>query len=615
MVASLSPGLEAAKATLQLASIVAPHAREALEQLGRALSPSAETGPAETIVVPMSGLERRQLEELTASNEKQMRAQEYEALASVLSLIPDITLGAQGISSPVVQAQIGGTLLSTFARLKGSGFSYEAGQHSYKANLHSILSSYERRAAEWMHQAKLALSEGEQVGKQMVAAGIRLRAAQLELSDHDQQIEHARATDTMLREKYTNEQLYDWLSGQLASAYFECYQLAYDVSKRAERAFRFELAAPDASFVKFGHWDGLHRGLMAGERLQHDLRRMEVAYLDQHRRGPELDKDIRLTQVDAGALVRLRLTGTCEVELPEALFDLDHATHFHRRIRSVRISIPCVSGAGVNGMLTLLRSSTRVSPSLDGGYARATDQAGAPADDPRFLDDLGAESIAFSTGLMDTGIAEGSADDGRYMPFEGRGVISRWRIELPRDFHAFNYDSITDAVLHVSYTARNGGRRLGDAATDELRANLNTLMRGADGLGGFARLFSLRHELPGWHVLTSPTGTRAVNLDLDGRFPILFRRRTIGIDRVELLFRGRAALTSVLPELRKVRLNGTALNGLAAFDGTDDTLQIRRGNVTWDPSTQTWPLSFANVAPAAASALDDVWLLCHYTVT
>lgn len=615
LVGGLSPGLQAAKATIELASVVSPQIADLAKRLDAALSPSAATGPEETVAVPLNIREKRELAELAISHEKKLRALEYDAMASVLALIPDITIGAQGISSPVVQAQLGGTLLSTAERLKGSEQSYEAEQHGYKANLNSIVAGYERRAHEWSHQAVLALKDTEQIAIEVLAAGMRLRIAQLELHNHEQQIRNAREADLLVREKYTNEQLYDWLSGQLSSVYLSAYQLAYDVAKRAERAFRFELGAPEAAFVKFGYWDSLHRGLLAGERLQHDIRRMEVAYLDQYTRGLEPTKNIHLSQLDPAALVRLRLTGTCEFEIPEAVFDLDHPSHFRRRLRSVRISLPAVAGSstGVHGTLTLLRSSTRVSPSLDGGYSRAVDQQGAFIDDSRFEDDFSVRSIAFSTGIEDDGVAEGETGDGRYLPFEGRGAISRWRIELPHDFRAFNYDTITQVVLHLGYQARDGGSRLVAAAKASLRENLTELMRTADGGTGFGRIFSLRHELPGWHVLSSPMGSRTVDVDLADRFPLLLLGRTITIDRVELVFRGNRPLGALLAQLRKIRLNGTALQGLATVEGSETTARIQRSKTSWDPAAETWILSFANAIPAAIDAVDDVWLLVHYT--
>jgi Tc toxin complex TcA C-terminal TcB-binding domain len=68
--------------------------------------------------------------------------------------------------------------------------------------------------------------------------------------------------------------------------------------------------------------------------------------------------------VGAEALVQLRRTGRCTFRLPEAVFDLDGPGHYFRRIRSVALSVPCVTGpyGSVNCTLSLLTSSIRTSP-------------------------------------------------------------------------------------------------------------------------------------------------------------------------------------------------------------------------------------------------------------
>jgi Tc toxin complex TcA C-terminal TcB-binding domain len=71
---------------------------------------------------------------------------------------------------------------------------------------------------------------------------------------------------------------------------------------------------------------------------------MEIAYLEQNRREYEITKHVSLNQVDPLALMQLRQTGACSVRLPEALFDLDFPGHYMRRIKSVSVSIPCVTG-------------------------------------------------------------------------------------------------------------------------------------------------------------------------------------------------------------------------------------------------------------------------------
>ena len=103
-----------------------------------------------------------------------------------------------------------------------------------------------------------------------------------------------------------------------------------------------------------------------------------------------------------------------------------------RRIKSVSLTIPCVTGpyAGVPCTLTLLRHSVRKSSSSSGNYARDTDN-----DDSRFVDSFGAiQSIVTSSAQNDSGLFETNLRDDRYLPFEGAGAISGWRIQLPKDF-------------------------------------------------------------------------------------------------------------------------------------------------------------------------------------
>ena len=52
-----------------------------------------------------------------------------------------------------------------------------------------------------------------------------------------------------------------------------------------------------------------------------------------------------------------------------------------------------------------------------------------------------------------------------YLPFEGAGAISLWCLSLPQAFRQFDYDAITDVLLHMRYTARDGGAKLIEAAS------------------------------------------------------------------------------------------------------------------------------------------------------
>jgi hypothetical protein len=253
----------------------------------------------------------------------------------------------------------------------------------------------------------------------------------------------------------------------------------------------------DKTFIKFNYWDGGRKGLLSGEALYLDVKRMELAYHEHNRREYELTKHVSLLQVDPLALIQLRATGRCTVRLPEMLFDMDGPGHYFRRIKSVAVSIPCVTGpyVGVNCKLTLLKSSIRKSPLLNGTYAREG------SEDGRFQDYYGSiQSIVTSSGQNDSGLFETNLRDERYLPFENAGVISEWQLELPanpsqNDPMQFDYSTISDVVLHIRYTARDGGAPLRAAALQQIK----DLIDRAEAAGS-VRLFSVRHEFPAeWH--------------------------------------------------------------------------------------------------------------------
>ncbi len=213
-----------------------------------------------------------------------------------------------------------------------------------------------------------------------------------------------------MRSKYTNQELYQWQVGQISGVYFQSYKLAYDLAKRAERCFRFELGLPDSSYINFGYWDSLKKGLLSGEKLQYDLRRLETAYLEQNRREFELTKHVSLALLDPLALVRLKETGRCFFNLPEESFDLDYPGHYFRRIKSVSLTLPCVVGpyTTISCTLRLLKNSIRINTAIrDNRYPHNTDDQGLPADDGRFIENnIPVKAIAVSNAQNDSGVFE-----------------------------------------------------------------------------------------------------------------------------------------------------------------------------------------------------------------
>ena len=363
------------------------------------------------------------------------------------------------------------------------------------AEMANIKGGFDRRKDDWKFQEQSAKLELKQIDKQIAAGEIRLAIAEKELENHDLQREQSKEVDDFLKSKFTNEELYNYMVQQISSVYFQSYQLAYNMAKKAQKCFEHELGIENASFIQFGYWDSLKKGLLAGEKLMNDLRRMEAEYLNRNRREFEITKHISLAQMAPLSLITLKETGKCLISLDEWLFDMDYPGHFMRRIKNVSISIPCVVGpyTGVNCTLSLSRSEIRMDATLgDTPYEKQPD-------DVRFKTMFGViSSIATSNAQNDSGMFGLNFHDERYLPFEGAGVISTWKINMPIENNYFDFASLSDVILHISYTSRDGGDPLTKAAKTALQDALPNQT---------ARLFSLKHEFPNeWYKFLNPEG-------------------------------------------------------------------------------------------------------------
>ena len=483
----------------------------------------------------LSDQEKAQLVTFAVGTGLQTAGGAVSLVGSFLYLVPDIEAGA---ILPYVSVKFGGKNLGDSIGGVGQALTLAGSLLKDVSSILGMQAGWKRRAQEWQFNVDTAKSELAAMLKQIAAAQVRVAIAELELANHRRQIENAQKVDELMRTKYTNEELYEWMIAQVSELHFRAYQLAYDMARRAERAYRFELDVADSSFVSFGYWENLKKGLMSGERLQLDLRRMDASYLSENRRELELTKSIPLSQLDAVALVKLRENGSCFFRLPEAIFDLDHPGHYLRRIRSASITLPAVAGpyVAIAAKLTLLRDEVRFNALPASPYARDDD----PEPDGRFRDRFdGVSAIATSTGQNDAGMFELNFRDERYLPFEGAGAISNWKLDLTEDLRQFDYRTISDVIIHVSYTARDAGVPLRNAARDSLRAQLSAIAS-AGGDAGLMRLFSVRQQFPvEWNAfLFPPDDAELLHLDLPlgyERFPYVFQSETILIQSVEMV--------------------------------------------------------------------------------
>jgi len=125
------------------------------------------------------------------------------------------------------------------------------------------------------------------------------------------------------------------------------------------------------------------------------------------------------------------------------------------------------------------------------------------------------------------------------------------------DLSQFNYDSVSDIILHIKYTAREDAGVFKNKALTHLMDYINPQV--ANGTEPFMRMFSIRHEFANeWSNFLNQTNTNrnqilSINLD-SNRFPFFTISKKISISKiivmaksteVQLISKGIGLLTPV----------------------------------------------------------------------
>jgi hypothetical protein len=461
-----------------------------------------------------------------------------------MNMIPAITVGAAGVaSSPVNINELPiGTKLAFFFTTGARISNLQGLISNTTASLRLTEGGWVRREADWRQQVVDLEFEIQQIVRQTHAAERRQDIALRELNNHQKQIDQTNEVSNFLRDKFTSHELYLWLQQETAALHYQMYELALHCARQAERAYNFERGYTSKVFINADSWDNLHEGLLSGERLQLALRQMEKSYLDCNVREYELTKHFSLRRDFPEAFLLLRTTGYCEIEIPEWMFDMDYPGHYLRRIKNVTLTLPAVVGpyTGVHCRLTLLSSVTRVTPVLidpsDGccNVIKPNNAYEALPDDPRIVKHYAAlEATATSSGQNDAGMFELNFRDERYLPFEFQGAVSCWRIELPPENNQFALETLSDLILHLNYTSREGGELLREAANNIAQLKLP---------GGGLQYFDVRRESPNdWHrfIMTVDDNERASELILQlnrKMFPYLYGSKKLYIVKIGIFF-------------------------------------------------------------------------------
>lgn len=336
-----------------------------------------------------------------------------------------------------------------------------------------LKANQKRMEEDWKLQLSMAKSEKKQLEYQINGSKISELMAQHEMDILEEEIRQNESVKTFMTSKFTNKELYSWMAGKLSTLYFQTYKLAHDMAKYAQKAFQFErgLKESNVNYISSMYWDSLRKGLLSGESLSYDLDRMEQAYIETNSRPLEIVKPISLLDLDPLALINLKSKGECEFSLTESLFDYDFQGHYGRQVKTISVSFDMGEGkAPVNATLTQLGHKTIIEPD-----AKAVKYLLDPKDmQPSSIraDWRSQQQIVLSPrGEYDenNGLFELRYDDDRYLPFEGTGAISRWRLELNGKKGSYNPNDLRDVVINLKYTASQGGESFADAVRGMLK--------------------------------------------------------------------------------------------------------------------------------------------------
>lgn len=433
-------------------------ARESLAALQEGLknAQARETHYSQLISSGLTAHEQTQIAQMTVGQVFSQVSNVLNTVASVASFVPNVgspfamTYGGREIGAGVTG------LASAFRALSESA--------NFQSSLAGTLGAWERRSQDWQLQKMLAAGDTQQIGHQIKAAQIQVAVADQEIQVQQRLIKNNQSIDTFMNSKFTSRQLYQYMIGKLSTVYFQTYNLALDYAKAAQRAMQFELGLPetDVQIISAGYWDSLKKGLTAGERLQLDIDRLEKAHIEANGRRLEITRTISLALVDPLALVRLKERGSCEFEFGEALFDADFPGHYCRQVKAVSLSFPAVIGPYDNFNATLIQLGHRTVLAPDKSTVShlingPTTPSAQPAAHLLRVDWRPNQQVALSRGLNDSGLFQLNYQDERFLPFEGTGAVSIWRLEVNGADGLARRQALTDVIITLQYTARSGG--------------------------------------------------------------------------------------------------------------------------------------------------------------
>jgi hypothetical protein len=265
-----------------------------------------------------------------------------------------------------------------------------------------------------------------------------------------------------------------------------------------------------------------------------------------------------------------------------------------RRIKAVSLTIPAVTGphTSLGAKLTLTQDRVRLVNFTDAGMPENYDAGDPIHSDARFAVGYGGTTaIATSHGRSDAGVFNLDFRDDRYLPFEGAGAISDWRLDLPNAVRQFDYDTISDVEIQIQYTARDGGAQMRGIVDARLATLLKNALLEAGNAGMLTLPLSGRAAFPVSleKLLYPATGEEGQPVEVPivlERFPYAVRQLGPRVKSVRAVFVLKDGATGVFTISSLLELTDptptTVTAGLHATN-FDATFTVSTVSVTDDP--------------------------------
>lgn len=342
---------------------------------------------------------------------------------------------------------------SIWAAVTG-GQSALAQAFSTTASLLSAIASYELQQDEWQFN-KLIAQDDVAIADQQ----IRIASQQARVVGQEQKIAQLRAdqaddTVSFLANKFTNVELYEWMSGILQDVYRYLLKEATAISRLAANQLAFERQQPPPPFIQDDYWqapsDGAEagsdgsrpdrKGLTGSARLLQDLTQLEEYALDTNKRKLQLTETLSLARMSPIEFQRFRESGVMRFSVPLSHFDRLRPGDYLRTIRQVRVSLVALVPPAM-ALHATLASSGSSHVTIGGDIFQTITLRRDP------------EEVALSSPQNATGLFPLDPQAELLLPFEGLGVDTTFELRMPKAANLFDYQTIAEVLVTVDYTA------------------------------------------------------------------------------------------------------------------------------------------------------------------